>query len=99
MSDTTPDTLLATVVVQTSAKAGNLTLTFDPSFVDLEDQNGNPLGPVTLDSYTATARTSSSVPEPASLTIAGALLGLAGVAVAWPAKKARGCCFARVKMI
>jgi hypothetical protein len=67
--DASPETMLATVAVKTTPAAGNLTLSFDPSVLELLNPAYQTVpGTVISPTYTAT------VPEPSSFALLGAAL-------------------------
>jgi hypothetical protein len=87
VADASPYTMLATVTIYTTPKAGNLKLSFDGGSLDLYQPDG--ITPVkgfgdleaNLASFDPTPVV--AVPEPASFAVFGTLFLLAGVAVGW----------------
>ena len=79
--DEFPDTTLATVVIGTTVNAGNLTLSFDGSVLDLLDPNGQTV-PGSINSSNPPPVVAQT-PEPTSITLLCTFLGLAGVAIGW----------------
>jgi len=85
VSDTGADTLLATATICTMPGAGDLTLGFDSSVLELLTASGQPVpGSRTLvanlDSFNPP--TIAQVPEPSSLVLLCPMLGLGGLAMA-----------------
>ncbi len=87
VADASPNTMLATVVIETTAAAGNLTLSFDGSPLELLTPGGqavNGFGTLAANLGSFNPPTAvAQVPEPATFTLLCAVLGLAGTAAGW----------------
>ncbi len=74
VSDASPNTMLATAIIKTTPAAGDLTLSFDGSVLELLTPGGQPVpGPYDIINPPPVAAT---VPEPTSLALLCSLLGL-----------------------
>ena len=90
VSDASPDTMLATVVIRTSSEAGDLTLGLDGTALELLTPAGQP-----VPGFSTLAANLSSfnpqpvtvVPEPSTFALLCPLLGLAGIAAVRRRKK------------
>ena len=76
VADSDSDTMLATVVVETTAKAGDLTLSFDGTALELLDPNLNPVSgfsdlQANLNSFNP-ATVIAQTPEPSTFVLLGA---------------------------
>ena len=86
ITDASPNTMLATVVIGTTSRTGDLTLRFDSSVLELLTPDWQPVpGSSTLaanlDSFDPPVVT--QVPEPSSIALLCPLLGLCGIAIGW----------------
>ena len=86
VTDASPNTMLATVVIGTTSRTGDLTLRFDSSVLELLTPDWQPVpGSSTLaanlDSFDPPVVT--QVPEPSSIALLCPLLGLCGIAIGW----------------
>lgn len=87
VADASPNTMLATVVVDTTPSAGNLTLSFDGTALELLTPGGQTV-PGTVSSPNPPTVT-ATVPEPSSFALLCASLGLAAIAVGWRRRSLR----------
>ena len=83
VADASPFIMLTTLTIDTTPAAGNLSLSFDGSVLELQEPGGqNVAGFSTLQADLASFNPSpvvATIPEPASFTVFGTLLLLAGV--------------------
>ena len=86
VTDASPNTMLATVVIGTTYRAGDLMLRFDSSVLELLTPDWQPVPgfstlAANLDSFDPPVIT--QVPEPSSVALLCPLLGLWGIAIGW----------------
>jgi hypothetical protein len=85
VADASPYTMLATVTIETTRAAGDLSLSFDGTVLELQQPGGQDVvGFDTLEENLASFNPPVVLtPEPTSLTVFGTLLLLAAVVVGW----------------